>query len=177
MLEKYSKFVENFQKEIDKYFEEQSEYIHCHEGCAGCCEIGEYPFSWIEMGYLMEGFSKLPKDIKYQIKLNFQKLQKEKSGFKGERFEYQCPFLINKKCSVYDYRGLTCRTYGLAYLKKDGTVNVPYCANNGLNYSNVFKDGVFSTEPIKKCLNIDYILKDFDGEMGEIRPLADWLLK
>ena len=56
-------------------------------------------------------------------------------------------------------------------------MNVPYCANNGLNYSEVFKDGVFSTEPIKKCLNIDYILTDFDGEMGEIRPLADWLLK
>jgi len=175
MLKKYDKFVKNFQKKIDKYFEQNSENIYCHEGCSACCELGEYPFSWIEMSYLMEGFSKLPENIKLQIKENFNKIKIEKKNFKGERFEYQCPFLINKLCSVYSYRGLTCRTHGLAYLKKDNNVNVPYCANNGLNYSNVFKDGIFSIEPIKENLNIDEILKHFDGEMGEIRPLIDWI--
>lgn len=175
MLKKYDKFIKEFQKKIDEYFKQNSKNIYCREGCSACCEIGEYPFSWIEMGYLMEGFSKLPEKTKKLIKENFNKLKQQKAHFKGERFEYRCPFLIDGLCSVYSNRGLTCRTHGLAYLKKDGTVNVPYCANNGLNYSNVFKDGVFSTEPIKENLNIDEILKNFDGEMGEIRPLIDWI--
>lgn len=49
MLKKYDKFIKDFQQKIDKYFEENSEYIYCHEGCSACCEIGEYPFSWIEI--------------------------------------------------------------------------------------------------------------------------------
>ena len=35
---------------------------------------------------------------------------------------------------------------------------------------------MFSKEPIKENLNIDEILKNFDGEMGEIRPLVDWVI-
>ena len=177
MLQKYEQFINNFQRVVDKYFEENSEYIYCHKGCSACCEIGEYPFSWIEMGYLMDGFVKLPDDIKIKIRENIQSVKRQKDSFNGNRFEYRCPLLIDGLCSVYNNRGLTCRTHGLAFLRKDGTVNVPHCANSGLNYSNVFKDGIFSTEPIKENLNIDTILKDFDGEMGEIRPLIEWFLQ
>lgn len=174
MLQKYDIFIKDFQKKIDGYFEENSEYIYCHQGCSACCEVGEYPFSWIEMGYLMDAFVKLPDNIKFKIKQNIEKLKIQKENFKGDRFEYKCPFLIDGLCSVYSNRGLTCRTHGLAYLRKNGTVNIPHCANNGLNYSKVFKDGIFSIEPIKENLNIDEILKNFDGEMGEIRPLINW---
>lgn len=174
MLVKYEKFLEKFQKKIDFYFEQHKDYIYCHEGCSLCCEVGEYPFSWIEMGYLMQGFLALPDEIKETIKKNILKLHEQKQQFKGKRFEYTCPFLIEGSCSVYSHRGLTCRVYGLAHLKKDGTVNVPYCANNGLNYSKIFKNGIFEAEPVKEVLYIDEILKDFDGEMGEIRPLIDW---
>lgn len=175
MIKKYKKFLQTFQKKLNIYFEEQKENIYCHKGCSKCCEIGEYPFSWVEMGYLMQGFLELPEDKKFLIKTNIEKLRKQKHEFKGERFEYTCPFLIDGLCSVYSHRGLTCRVHGLAHLKKDGTVNVPYCANNGLNYSKVFDNNVFRAEPIKEILYIDEILKDFDGEMGEIRPLINWL--
>ena len=136
----------------------------------------EYPFSWLEMGYLMQGFLALDEQTKNIIKQNIEKLKEEKANFTGKRFEYCCPFLINGKCSVYKNRGLTCRIHGLAHLKRDGTVNVPYCANDGLNYSKVFKNGIFSTEPIKEILYIDEIFKNFDGEMGEIRPLIECFL-
>ena len=81
MLKKYDKFIKEFQKDIDKYFEENSEYIYCHDGCSACCEVGEYPFSWIEMGYLMEAFVKLPENIKQQIKVNIQNLKIQKQNF------------------------------------------------------------------------------------------------
>lgn len=174
MLDKYENFLENFQFKIDSYFKEHSEYISCKKGCSACCEVGEYPFSWIEMNYLMQGFLQLPQDLKLKIKANIENIMQQKAQFRGERFEYTCPFLIEGSCSVYSNRGLTCRVHGLAHIKKDGSVNVPYCANEGLNYSNVYKDNVFEAEPIKDILYIDEILKNFDGEMGEIRPLIEW---
>lgn len=174
MLDKYELFIKKFQKKIDNYFLINSEYIYCHEGCSSCCEIGEYPFSRIEMEYLMQGFIALSDEFKAQIKDNVESIRKQKVSFNGKRFEYKCPFLINGSCCVYSRRGLTCRVHGLAHLKKDGTVNVPYCANNGLNYSNVFKDGVFSAEPVKDVLYIDEIFKNSGIEYGEIRPLIEW---
>ena len=127
MKKDYDKFINDFQTKLDKYFEEYSEYIYCHENCSGCCETGEYPFSQLEMAYLMKGFLKLPQDIKDIIKNNIENLKKQKSDFNGERFEYTCPFLIEKKCSVYQNRGITCRVHGLAYLRKNNTVNLPHC--------------------------------------------------
>ena len=45
MLTRYEKFLEKFDKRLDKYFEEQCEYVKCKMGCSYCCEVGEYPFS------------------------------------------------------------------------------------------------------------------------------------
>lgn len=177
MKKNYDKFIKEFQTKLDKYFEEYSEYIYCHENCSDCCETGEYPFSELEMSFLMQGFLNLPQDIKAIIKNNIENLKKQKSEFQGERFEYTCPFLIDKKCSVYKNRGITCRVHGLAYLRKNNTVNIPYCANKGLNFSSVFKEGIFSIKPIKENLNIDEVLKPFKEDMGEIRPLINWFLQ
>ena len=58
---------------------------------------------------------------------------------KGE----QCPFLIENSCSIYPYRPIICRVHGLAYLCKENLVKVPYCANNGLNYKDVYKNEEF----------------------------------
>ncbi len=83
-----------------------------------------------------------------------------------------CPFLVNKECSVYEYRPIICRVHGLSYLKDDIAI-VPYCVNSGLNYAEVFEDGEIRIEPIKENLNTPVVLKDFD--YGEIRSLYDWL--
>ena len=46
--------------------------------------------------------------------------------------------------------------------------------SNGF-HSEVYKKGEFLTEPIPEILYIDEVLKNFNGEMGEIRPLVEWL--
>ena len=68
MLKRYELFLEKFDKRLEKYFEEQCEFIKCKEGCSACCEVGEYPFSRLEAEYLMSGFIKLPADIKDKIR-------------------------------------------------------------------------------------------------------------
>ena len=176
MLKKYERFLKDFDKKLKKYFSQQSEHIYCKEGCSGCCEIGDYPFTQLEMMYLMEGFKNLPTETKIQVKNNLMAIKKNR--FSTHLF-YKCPFLINKKCSVYKYRGLTCRTFGLAYLIDKKTVKVPECANEGLCYSKVYKDGELVTEPIKENLSLlkitnSQLAKSHKLEFGESRSLVDW---
>ena len=110
----------------------------------------------------MQGFLSLDDETKKLVQTNFKNMQK--GGV--------CPFLVNKECSVYDFRPIVCRVHGLAY-KKDNFVQLPYCANTGLNYSDVYKNGTIKIEPINENLDTPEVLKDF--EFGEIRSLYNWL--
>lgn len=177
MLARYEKFLEKFDKRLSRYFEEQCEFIKCKMGCSACCEVGEYPFSRLEAEYLMSGYMGLPPDVKKQVKENIKRLKSENPKF------YQCPFLINHLCCVYKYRGIVCRTHGLAWFDEDeGKVKLPYCVNLGLNYSKVFDretGEVFLQNPIKERLKINSVLRspaaeEYKLECGEIRPLIKW---
>ncbi len=162
-MKKYQEFLKKLDARLAKYFKNQSSHIRCQKGCYFCCEKGDYPVSEIELRYLMLGFSKLDNKLKKTVQNNF--LQMQEGG--------QCPFLIENLCSIYSYRPIICRVHGLAYLCKDKFVKVPYCANSGLNYTEIYKNGEFLSEPIKENLDTKNLLKDF--EYGEIRNLYDWL--
>lgn len=177
MLTRYEKFLEKFDKRLDRYFEEQCEYVKCKMGCSYCCEVGEYPFSRLEAEYLMSGYLKLSPELKKQIRDNIKRLKSENPKY------YQCPFLINHLCSVYKYRGIVCRTHGLAWYDEDeNRIKLPYCVNIGLNYSKVFDretGEVFIQDPIRERFNINAILRSpeaerYELECGEIRPLLQW---
>ena len=178
MLKRYEKFLDEvLDPKLDKYFEEQCEFIKCKPACSACCEVGEYPFSRLELEYLMSGFVNLQFDIKHKIKEEIKHLVAEKPKM------YKCPFLINKMCCLYKYRGIVCRTHGLAwYDEGENRIRLPYCVNKGLNYATVFDretGEVFLENPIKERLRIDSILKSdeaqlYNLELGEIRPLIKW---
>ena len=177
MLKRYAKFLEKLDKRLEKYFEEQCEFIKCKPGCSSCCEVGEYPFSRLELEYLMSGFVELPFGTKHIIKEEIKRLKK------GHPKLYKCPFLINKMCWLYKYIGIVCLTHGLAWYDEEANrIRLPYCVNVGLNYSKVFDRDtgeVFLQNPIRERLRIDTILRspeaqEYGLECGEIRPLIDW---
>ena len=175
MLKRYEQFLKQLDERLDEYFQSQCEFIKCKPGCSLCCEVGEYPFSRLEAEYLMQGFIKLPKDVKQKIRYEIKALKQANPKM------YKCPFLIDKKCSVYQYRGIICRVHGLAWLD-DEQIRLPYCVNKGLNYSKVFDretGEVFLQNPVKEHLRIDSILRSeqaqkYELECGEIRPLVKW---
>jgi len=178
MIEKYEKYLEIVGSYLDKYFKQQKPYIHCKEGCSLCCKCGEYPFTRLEMQYLMSGFMKLDEASKKTIREKISELKKEKQKTleNGEKFMYECPFLIDKRCSVYDYRGLICRNHGLMTMftnkDKKETFQIPYCAREDLNYSIVYdkKRGTISKklwrksgikqEPLSYNVGLDYLLNN-----------------
>ncbi|MBR1776310.1 YkgJ family cysteine cluster protein [bacterium] len=158
----YINFLKGFDKKLEEYNKEYSQYINCSLGCSFCCEKGEYHLSELELNYLMKGFLTLSDEVKQIVHSNFIIMKK------GEA----CPFLVNKKCSVYEYRPIVCRVHGLAYLTNN-IVKVPYCANIGKNYAEVYRNNEFFINPVSENLDTPNVLKDFD--YGDIRSLYDWL--
>ena len=63
--------------------------------------------------------------------------------------------------------------HGIAYLCGNNTVKVPYCVNDGKNYSDVYKSGEIVINPVKENLDTKFVLNNM--EYGEIRNLIDWL--
>ena len=159
----YKAFLDNLDKRLEKYSELHKEHIKCCLGCSSCCEKGDYPLSQIELEYLMQGFAALSDKNKITVQNNIKNIVKGGA----------CPFLIEKCCSVYPFRPIICRVHGLAYICHDNIVKVPYCAHEGKNYTNVYKNGEIEINPVSENLDTAELLKDFD--FGEIRNLFDWI--
>ena len=160
----YADFLKVLDKKLNNYAHIYQKHIMCKKGCASCCKNGNYPISQLELDYIMKGYISLDDNLKKIIQKNIATLQKG-----GE-----CPFLINNECAIYEYRPVVCRVHGLAYMNAKNIVITPYCANEGKNYSSVYKNNLIEIEPIKENLDTPNLLKDF--EYGEIRDLYDWLI-
>lgn len=159
----YESFLKSFDKKLKIYFEKDAKHICCKSGCSACCETGDYPISQLELEYIMKGFAKLNNDIKRKVQENIKTVKKGGA----------CPFLVEKLCSIYPYRPIICRVHGLAYLCTNNKVKVPYCVNNGKNYSAVYSDESIVIDPVSENLDTPDVLKNF--EYGEIRNLYDWI--
>ena len=186
MLNKYEQFLKELDCVLEELFNNHKKYLKCKKGCSLCCTGGEFPYSQLEFTYLTKGFISLPNEQKQFVQNNIKRLLKEKESFTGKRFEHTCPFLIENNCSVYNYRGVICRTFGLCYyddVKK--YVRLPGCVHNGLNYSEVYnkETQTLEIEDIpRQNLRIDVVLnsenaKKYNLDSGEIRPMLDWLKK
>ena len=159
----YKKFLANFDTKLQEYFRRDKEFIHCASGCSACCENGDYPISQLELEFMMQGFINLDNELKIRVQDNIKRL--EKGGM--------CPFLLDKKCSIYPYRPIICRVHGLAYLCRNNTVKLPFCVNEGKNYADVFERGEIHINPISENLDTPEVLREL--EFGEIRNLYDWI--
>lgn len=191
----YKKYLNTIQSLINKYFEEQKDYIFCKKGCSHCCEKGCYPYSEIEFLYLYLGFLSLSVTEKIEISKRVEKLKTEceESKLSHDEFMYRCPFLRDTgECSVYDFRGLICRNFGIMQINVKNQITIPFCQELGLNYSNVYdeksrkidgekvKENGYQNPPKPYPISRLYLMdKDlFEGEpldFGETKTLLDWL--
>lgn len=190
-IENYSKYLEFLQGRLNKFFEAQSPYIACKKGCALCCKNAQFPYSEVEFSYLIQGSLSLPKEIQEKVDKNIQKVLKEKESVQGANFKYDCPFLIDNECSIYLYRGIVCRTFGLIEVNNEGNDKIPFCHEKGLNYSLVVDEEkmliseekylALNEEKQPLAYNISYkfltsekMEKEFCFNFGDKKPLIDW---
>lgn len=194
MQKNYITYLKFLEERLAGFFQRQKEYICCHKGCSLCCKNAEFPYSKLEVRYLAVGFFTIEESVQELIEKRFYELGLQKKSFTGEKFLYDCPFLINDACSVYEYRGVVCRTFGLLSQAPDGTVKTPFCCFQGLNYSKVFDKETqqlsdekvkalgYKEEPLGFNLSYDFLTgadfeRGFNISFGEKKPLLDWFYK
>ena len=190
-FENYEKYLKFVQEKLNKFFEAQSPYISCKKGCAFCCKNAQFPYSEMEFNYLVYGSLMIDKELQAKIEANIDRILKDKQQFNGDVFRYDCPFLIDNSCSVYDYRGIVCRSFGLIELGENNKVKIPFCHEKGLNYANVVDEEkqIISEEKYKalneekeplsynisyKFLTNENIEKTFGLKFGDKKSLIDW---
>lgn len=194
MLNNYLTYLQFIDSKLRKFFEKQKPYIFCKKGCGLCCKNAQFPYSKIEIDYLMIGAWGLDLETKKIIAKNLESIKKQKSEFKGNMFKYDCPFLINNECSVYEYRGIICRSFGLLNVGANKNIKVPFCCFEGLNYSNVMEDGgnkiseeKFKNlneekEPVAFHTNYEFLTdsdfeRGFNFKFGEKKAMIDWFIE
>lgn len=188
-------FLKNLMPLIDKYFEEQKEFIKCKMGCANCCSSGNFPTTELEFAYVREGFYKLPGLKQRDILKKSIAILKERQEFIKENdikeFRYKCPLLGDDNvCPIYEHRPLICRIHGLILQnEKEDKPGFPYCVKQGLNYSDVcqeenkilpedkLKELGYSTIPKAYNLGYDKLINlDSSIEFGDVRMFVEWLI-
>ncbi len=193
-LNKYKDFLRILDRNLKDFFENQKEFIMCSAGCSHCCSAGYYPLTELEYEFVKIGFNRLEKEKQDIIIQSIQEINSKKNLFlqAGEEtndFSYQCPMLINNLCSLYDYRPIICRVYGLISpgLDDENKYKIPSCRELGLNYSNVWDEEIkdFSLEKAKKlnlksnpeAFDVGYqsLLKKFAFmDFGSIKMMFEW---
>ena len=165
----------------------------CDKGCGKCCKGGQFHYSEIEMMYLLSGYMKLDKEKQEIIDNRINEILEQKKNFKGEVFKYDCPFLFDEVCSVYQYRGVICRSFGLMIEDSSGKINVPFCAYEGLSYSKVFnpdtneiseekvEQGNYKERPLGFKAGYNYLTseeysKDFGVEFKNKKTMIEWYM-
>lgn len=194
-LERYKKYLKSLDKILDKYFEDQKEYICCKKGCSHCCEKGSYPYSKTEFEYLLIGFFKLDSKEQQETIKRIKALKKEHESTENKReIMYRCPFLNESGiCTVYDYRGLICRTFGLLKPDKNNEIIMPFCQSLGLNYSKIYNKAEKRLDEtliakhncknrpkaynigLKTIMSKEFFADETPIEFGEIKSLIEWL--
>lgn len=193
MNQNYINYLNFLEKELSKFFENQKEFILCKKGCSKCCRTGEYPFSETEIEYLKEGCESLDEKTKKVVNGNIENIIKEKKSYENNKFIYTCPFLVEESCSVYSHRGIICRTFGLIENGKNGEVKVPFCVNEGLNYSQILdvmthqlssellEQKGFLNKPLGYNISYDFLTSEkfenkFNIKFGKKQTLIDWFI-
>ena len=191
ILANYKAYLNFLESKLQKFFASQEPYIFCKKGCSKCCRHAQFPYSAVEFRYLLNGALTLDNDTQKKIEANIKQVLEKKKKYRGKKFLYDCPFLIDDCCSVYNYRGVICRTFGLMTNTENQKIKAPFCAFKGLNYSNVlnlrkktisvikFKKLNTKAEPLGFNISYKYLTcedyeRTFNIKFGESKPLIDW---
>lgn len=100
---------------IEKFIKKEKVNVACHSGCDKCCKTIRVEILTPEAFYIVDNIKKQfsvqqINELLERLELNNSKaIHKSLSDYGKE--EIECAFLINNKCSIYDFRPYKCRAF------------------------------------------------------------------
>lgn len=94
----------------------------CQKGCSACCR-DNFKIRPVEQAYMAEGLALQSHSVQLQVAQRLAMTSEERNG--------ECPYLLEQACSVYDYRPVLCRAFGLMLLMNETVSTCP------LNFTDV----------------------------------------
>lgn len=140
MLEEFINDYMVLRDEIDlkcgRLLNQHHSRMNCKEGCSLCCQAFKI---------LPVEFHSIQKSLAdYKIKIN------------GNHEKDQCKFLVDSKCSIYEFRPVICRTHGYPLIRLNeeaGAYEVSFCELNFTDYklekfhkNNVFYEDKYNSK-------------------------------
>lgn len=139
----HTKLNKTYYEAIDKRIKKSSRKlsIDCQKGCSSCCREINFDIPAMESEYVVDALNELENDKKIVIGQRLMSLREQFSEYSRQTkvrdseeqyqhmverqkvVKYDCPFLINDECSIYESRPVICRTYlssGLEACLKNG---------------------------------------------------------
>lgn len=121
----YLKVAAEWEAEFARNRTLYGEKIHCRKGCCDCCSQ-LFQITEIEAAYVSRGVKLLPETRQEELKKRAQEYQKQREKLLESRnipdawgtlpppgLRLTCPALQDGTCSIYEYRPLICRKYGI----------------------------------------------------------------
>ena len=102
LLDSYAICDEEMANDIVQEQKRRGLRVACHKGCHACCLKPDVPVSELEV----RGISFYVSEI-----MDFEDQQKLVPRLRNQKNTLECPFLINRICSIYPVRPLACRGF------------------------------------------------------------------
>jgi Fe-S-cluster containining protein len=115
----FSQQIKQIYEEMDQaYSKAANSYKFYCKGCKdNCCETHFFHHTYIECGYLLEGFSQLPETQQKGILAKAKKVVEDSNTFIEKKLPVRlmCPLNLHGRCLIYEYRPMICRLHGIAH--------------------------------------------------------------
>lgn len=107
MLDAYAIHEDGLAKELARETEKRGQSVACGRGCAACCDNASVPITPFEMRVVSWYVSEeLPEAVQDRLKPRLLR----------DNTRADCPFLLDRECSIHPVRPLACR--GMVVFRK-----------------------------------------------------------
>ena len=152
MIERFEEVCRQVQEEFDRNRRLHGSRIQCRPGCTDCCHQ-LFQITEIEAGYISRGLKALDESSREALRSRAIPYLAERRRLIAEKGEQEawgnlppagarlaCPALDGGVCSIYEFRPLICRRFGMPLYNPDKPGRVFACELN-------FRDGEEIQDP------------------------------
>jgi len=145
-MDEYGRGVEGWEREFARNRALHGERIRCRRGCEDCCHQ-LFQITELEAAFVSRGVQQLPAGEREALRLRAKVYQEQRAELVARRGQVEswgslqpeglrlpCPALVDGACTIYEFRPMICRKFGIPLWNPDRPGRVHACQLN-------FKDG------------------------------------